>query len=160
MPMYDWNGTTSSELGKAYDWDGTTSHQLGKGYDYDGTTNHLIYSAQSDAYSITATGKYHATWAQSSTITNTEGYTKMVIENASVQKGNFGENKVELWCNGSVVLSASGDGWGKPDISGWAGKSFTISNNGTVFVKVWSWRDSNRDDYQDELIATVQFHFE
>lgn len=45
MPMYDWNGTTGSELGKVYDWDGTTSHQLGKGYDYDGTTNNLIYTA-------------------------------------------------------------------------------------------------------------------
>ena len=46
MTMYDWDGTTTRELGKVYDWDGTTSHQLGKGYDWDGTTNNLIYSAE------------------------------------------------------------------------------------------------------------------
>ena len=50
MPMYDWNGTTATELGKAYDWDGTATHQLGKGYDWDGTTNSLIYSAEEVFY--------------------------------------------------------------------------------------------------------------
>ena len=43
--IYDYDGMTTREIGKAYDWDGTTSHQLGKGYDWDGTTSHLIYSA-------------------------------------------------------------------------------------------------------------------
>lgn len=63
MPMYDWDGTTGSELGKAYDWDGTASHQLGKGYDWDGTTNHLIYTAEdiilnNNDYATGITGGY------------------------------------------------------------------------------------------------------
>lgn len=46
MPMFDWNGTTGTELGKAYDYDGTTSHQLDKGYDWDGTSSHLLFSSE------------------------------------------------------------------------------------------------------------------
>lgn len=64
MPMYDWNGTTATELGKAYDWDGTTTHQLGKGYDWNGTTNSLIYTAEVILSStLTSTGNNStSTW--------------------------------------------------------------------------------------------------
>ena len=46
MPIYDYDGTTSYELGKMYDYDGTTNHQIGKVYDNNGTTDRLIYSAE------------------------------------------------------------------------------------------------------------------
>lgn len=46
MPIYDYNGTTSYEIGKAYDNDGTTTHQIGKVYDNDGTASRIIYSAE------------------------------------------------------------------------------------------------------------------
>lgn len=67
--MYDWDGTTSHQLGRAYDWDGTTSHQHSKGYDWDGTTSHLIYTSDFVVYnwgvldsSVTLSGGHQA-WA-------------------------------------------------------------------------------------------------
>lgn len=45
MPIYDSNGTTSTQIGKVYDSNGTTSTQIGKVYDNNGTTNSLIYEA-------------------------------------------------------------------------------------------------------------------
>lgn len=46
MPIYDWNGSASTEIGKVYDWDGSASHQIGAVYDFDGTANFLIYTAE------------------------------------------------------------------------------------------------------------------
>lgn len=43
MAIYDWNGTTTHEIGKLYDNDGTTNYQIGKVYDNNGTTDSLIY---------------------------------------------------------------------------------------------------------------------
>jgi len=47
MPIQDWDGSASHEIGKVYDYDGTTIHPIGKVHDYDGTTSSLIYSAES-----------------------------------------------------------------------------------------------------------------
>lgn len=51
MPIRDWNGTTSTEIGTLYDNNGTTSAQIGNVYNHDGTANHLIYSAEQVVYS-------------------------------------------------------------------------------------------------------------
>lgn len=44
MPIYDYDGAASREIGKMYDYDGATNHEIGKAYDWDGTTNREIYS--------------------------------------------------------------------------------------------------------------------
>ncbi len=46
MPIYDFNGTTSVDLGKLYDSDGTADRQIGAAYDNDGVTASLIYKAE------------------------------------------------------------------------------------------------------------------
>lgn len=46
MPIYDYNGTSNTEIGKLYDYNGTSNTQIGKVYDYNGTSNSLIYSAE------------------------------------------------------------------------------------------------------------------
>lgn len=80
MAMYDWDGTTTYQLGKAYDWDGTASHQLGKGYDCDGTTNHLIYSAEETIFPPRTT-----TWIRSGVSTDS----------------NANDERIYTYCNGS-----------------------------------------------------------
>ena len=46
MPIYDYDGTTTYEIGKVHDYDGTTTHQIGMVHDYDGTVAKLIYTAE------------------------------------------------------------------------------------------------------------------
>lgn len=45
MPIYDNNGTTSTEIGKIYDNNNATSTQIGEVYDNNNTTSTLIYTA-------------------------------------------------------------------------------------------------------------------
>lgn len=159
--IYDFNGTTNNIIGTVYDTNGGTNYaQIGTIYDYNGSNYALLYAANSNTYTITASATQDRVWAKSSEITNSGGYTKMVIESASSEKGNYGENIVELYCNGSKVLSVTGWSWYDPNISSWAGKSFTISNNGKVYVRTYTDRDENRDDGQDPFNATIKFHFE
>ena len=63
MAIYDYDGTSTHEIGKIYDYDGTTTYQIGKVYDYDGTSTHLIYSAEeiilnNNDYATAITGGY------------------------------------------------------------------------------------------------------
>lgn len=50
MPIYDYDGTTTYQIGKLYDNDGSTNYQIGKVYDNDGTTNSLIYTAETSIF--------------------------------------------------------------------------------------------------------------
>ena len=107
MPMYDWNGTASSELGKVYDWDGTTSYQLGKGYDWDGTANNLIYSAE-EQHSLSVSvqqGANSKNWNEA-TFVVPSGFTK--IKDITVNNGtSYGttETVFRLFRNNSVVTT-------------------------------------------------------
>lgn len=162
MPIYDHNGTASHQISKIYDNDGTTSHRTGKIYDSDGTAGHLIYRAQSDTCTVTVTSTHNDKTVTSNIITNTENYEKMVIESVSASGGNFGNNWAKLYCNGACVLNTGDKGSGSEyvaAVNGWGG-SFNISQSGTVYIQVYSYRDSNRDDAQDAITATVKFHFE
>ena len=162
MPIQDWNGTTASEIKTLQDWDGTTAHKIGEVDDWDGTAAHLIYQAQSDSYTVTATSSQNSKTVASATVTNTENYEKMVIESVSASGGNFGNNWAKLYCNGVCVLDTGGKGSGSEyvaAVNGWGG-SFNISQSGTVYIQVYSYRDENRDDAQDAITATVKFHFE
>lgn len=70
MPIYDYDGTTSTQIGKVYDYNGTTSTQIGKVYDYDGTTSTLIYSAEekksATAKAVTGWDNSYGSWAYAS----------------------------------------------------------------------------------------------
>ena len=162
MAIKDYDGTASHEIGKLIDFDLTAIHQTGKVCDYDGTAYHLIYQAQSDSYTVTATSSQNSETVSSATVTNTENYEKMVIESVSASGGNFGNNWAKLYCNGVCVLDTGGKGSGSEyvaAVNGWGG-SFNISQSGTVYIQVYSYRDENRDDAQDAITATVKFHFE
>ena len=45
MPVYDYNGTTNSEIKKIYDNNGTTSYEIGKAYDNNGTTSSEVFAS-------------------------------------------------------------------------------------------------------------------
>lgn len=71
MPIYDWNGSASTEIGKIYDWNLSANTQIGKVYDWNGTTCSLIYiddlviasgSTFSIGYSLT---KQNGSWLSS-----------------------------------------------------------------------------------------------
>lgn len=162
MPIYDNNGTTNYEIGKLYDNNGTTNYQIGKVYDNDGTASHLIYQAQSDTYTITATTQRDGVAVKSNIITNTGNYEKMVIESVSASGGNYGQNTARLYCNGVNVLY-SGNKYDPSSyvnaVHSWSG-TFAIAQGGSVYVEVWTDKDENRDDYDDPTSATVKFHFE
>lgn len=162
MPIYDYDGTAQHPIAKVYDYDGTAQHQTGKVYDYGAGALYLIYRAQSDSYTVTATSSQNSKTVASNIITNTENYEKMVIESVSASGGNFGNNWAKLYCNGVCVLDTGGKGSGgeyETAANAWSG-TFDISQNGTVYIEVYSYRDENRDDAQDAITATVKFHFE
>lgn len=46
MPIYDNNGTVTTQISKLYDNNGSVTAQIGKVYDNNGTTNSLIYTAE------------------------------------------------------------------------------------------------------------------
>lgn len=50
MPIYDFNGTTSQEIGKIYDFNGTANSQIGKVYDNNGSASSLVYSGETVLY--------------------------------------------------------------------------------------------------------------
>lgn len=143
----------SNQIGKLY----KGNNQIGKVYK--GST--LIYQAQSDTLTVTASAPTDNGVARSNVITNTDGYTKMVIESASASGGNFGENWAKLYVNGACVKAISkGDpGSYQTAVKEWSG-SFNISQNGTVYVEVQTTVNVNIDDFGDGLSATVKFHFE
>lgn len=138
MAMYDWNGTTASELGKVYDWDGTTSHQLGKGYDWDGTTNHLIYNAEEEIFN--------------NGLKN--GYTGKLIFNTT-NKGAVSGNSITLtpsaW--GSVAGDTIAIFTPAIDLSKYKSVTITLTNNsgnydGQTNIQVYAY-----DTYTDDVWA-------
>ena len=58
MPIYDYNGSVDTEIGKIYDYNGSVNTQIGYVYDYNGTANSLIYTASK----IISTGGSWNTW--------------------------------------------------------------------------------------------------
>ena len=90
----------SNQIGKLY----KGNNQIGKVYK--GST--LIYQAQSDTLTVTATAPTDNGVARSNVITNTDGYTKMVIESVSSYGGNYGNNWAKLYVNGTCVKETGG----------------------------------------------------
>lgn len=133
------------------------NNQIGKVY----KGNTLIYQAQSDTYTITASSSIDGATVASSKITNTDNYEKMVIESVICSGGNFGQNRARLYCNGSCVLDTGivDVGVFHTVVNSWGG-TFMVAPNGQVYVDVYTNRDENRDDFQDAISVTVNFHFE
>ena len=46
MPIYDFTGSASVEIGKIYDYNGSVNSEIGKVYDYNGSVNSLIFSGE------------------------------------------------------------------------------------------------------------------
>ena len=62
MPIFDFDGTTFRENGKAYDFDGVTYRQHGKAYDNDGVTNRLLYQNEFVVFSNSGNYDYTGGW--------------------------------------------------------------------------------------------------
>ena len=163
MSLFRNNGTNDIEIKTLYRNNGTNDVQTGKIYRNNGTTDVLIYSARSDTYTITATAtQTNGTLAMSETIVNTEGYTKMVIDEVTGSGGNYGNNGAMLYCNGVKILSTGhlpNSSEYKNAVKAWTG-AFDISRGGNVYVETYTIRDENRDDGEDPISITVTFHFE
>ena len=147
-----------------YNYNGTNSKQIAKGYNYNGTNSKLIYNAQSDTYTLTATTTpdYYGTNGKSETITNTEGYEKLVIESVVVSGGNYGVNRAQIAVNGAVWLTTGNTT--TPDAYRTKAQSLsgerTVERNATVYVEVHAEVDWNIDDAGDPVTFTLKFHFE
>lgn len=143
-----------NQIGKLYKGD----VQIGKVYK--GGT--LIYQTQSDTLTVTATHQYAGQVATSNKITNTDGYSKMVIESVSASGGNYGENWAKLYVNGTCVKDTGFKGTGGDlvtAVQSWKG-SFNISKNGQVYVQAYTKENPDIDDFGGGISVTVKFHFE
>ena len=60
MPIYDNNGSASTQIGKLYDYNGSANTQIGKVYDNNGSASSLIYT--SDIVFIGANSSYTSGW--------------------------------------------------------------------------------------------------
>lgn len=162
MPKRYAYNTSATQVKKRYAMIGSTATQVKKRYAMIGSTATLVYQAQSDTLTVTATAPTDNGVARSNIITNTENYTKMVIESVSAYGGNYGNNWAKLYVNGTCVKN-TGD-QGNPSsyqsaVKSWSG-SFDISQNGTVYVEVRTDVNTAIDDFGDAISATVKFHFE
>lgn len=46
MPIYDFTGSASVEIGKIYDYNGSVNSEIGKVYDFNGSVNSLLFSSE------------------------------------------------------------------------------------------------------------------
>lgn len=74
MPIYDFDGSTSREIGKLYDWNGSTNSQIKEVYDFDGTTSRLIYKDAPD---------YLFNWGDNAEITGGWSVKKWVLSGSA-----------------------------------------------------------------------------
>lgn len=98
MPIYDHNGSATTEIGKLYDNNGSANTQIGKVYDNNGSANSLIYSAEEI---LIGSG------AQSNVISNS-GNWRMIgagykpsysVSPSMIQfSGGGGQRNTELYC--------------------------------------------------------------
>ena len=162
MPKRYAYNTSATQVKKRYAMIGSTATQVKKRYAMIGSTATLVYQAQSDQKTITVTAKDYRE-VTSSSVTNSENYTKMVIDSATVSGGNYGTNWARLYCNGSKVLDTGTQGTPAAiatKIQSWAGQSFNISQGGTVYIYMKTDINVNIDSYLDAMTITLKFHFE
>lgn len=62
MPIYDNDGTASTQIGKVYDNDGTASYQIGKIWDNDGTASTLVYTAEQMVLNGSTAADFTGVW--------------------------------------------------------------------------------------------------
>ena len=86
MPIYDFDGSTSREIGKLYDNNGTTSSQIKEVYDNDGTTSRLVYKDAPD---------YLFNWGDNAEITGGWSVKKWVLSGSA--NGIIGADYLDLY---------------------------------------------------------------
>ena len=86
MPIYDFDGSTSREIGKLYDWNGSTNSQIKEVYDFDGTTSRLIYKDAPD---------YLFNWGDNAEITGGWSVKKWVLSGSA--NGIIGADYLDLY---------------------------------------------------------------
>mgnify|MGYP004603076307 FL=1 len=107
MAIFDYDGTSTHEIGKIYEQDqsATITYQIGKMYDYDGTSTHLIYSAVPDyLYNAGDTcSDYTGGWAK------TTGGT--ILMHVSGSWDTYWRNKEDVVFNSAnIACTTSGSG--------------------------------------------------
>ena len=142
MPIYDYNGTSNTEIGKLYDYNGSSNTQIGKVYDYNGTSSTLIYSAEetstlSGAWSDVS-AEYTMKWK---TISVGSGWTSATIDTSSAS-GNgilfcgIGTSASITSNEAAAYNGVTGYVWGKKWVNGTqtGDSTSTVSlNSGTTY---------------------------
>ena len=118
MPIYDYDGTTKTEIGTIYDNDGTVKTQIGYVYDYDGTTKSLIFGgnplsgvAVGSIVYLTEGGAYKPFYvAQHGYPTSGNGRTLLLRQNVykvdswdSQDHNTYATTDGDAWLNGTYL---------------------------------------------------------
>ena len=88
MPIYDFDGSTSREIGKLYDNNGTTSSQIKEVYDNDGPASRLVYKDAPD---------YLFNWGDNREITGGWSTKKYVLSGNSGTNTMVGADFLDPW---------------------------------------------------------------
>ena len=87
MPIFDHNGTASTQIGKVFDNNGTASTQIGKVFDNNRTTNTLIYSSDMTLFDAGKTVEYTGGW--NTTISSGASFNFIVGKKLQIQQINY-----------------------------------------------------------------------
>lgn len=98
MPIYDFDGSTSREIGKLYDNNGTTSSQIKEVYDNDGTASRLVYKDAPD---------YLFNWGDNREITGGWSTKKYVLSGNSGTNTMVGADFLDPWLGSTGTSSLS-----------------------------------------------------
>lgn len=87
MPIFDHNGTASTQIGKVFDNNGTASTQIGKVFDNNGTANTLIYSSDMTLFDAGKTVEYTGGW--NTAISSGASFNFIVGKKLQIQQINY-----------------------------------------------------------------------
>lgn len=110
MPIYDYNGSTSTEIGRVYDYNGSTSTEMSKVYDYNGSTSSEVFSAEANLFPGTDT--YAGGWSVSRSGDN----------GTYVDSTTISARATTTYTNGKVYSTS------KIDLTNFASLVFTVTN--------------------------------
>lgn len=151
MPIYDWNGSTNTQIGKVYDFNGSVNTQIGRVYDHNGSVNTLIYTADTEipmssfsthpsaarAAVITASSVYvYANISATNSVAyvnlNRESNTKLTVTGYTTGLSGNGEFYIAIrdsrWpFTGTTYAQATGNA------------TFNISSYSSFYLVVWAW---------------------
>ena len=158
MPVYDYNGTTNSEIKKIFDNNGTTSSEIRKAYDNNGTTSSEIFTgAETFTVAGVKTQVYRTTGLQGSSTINTasftlDGHSTISFQLSARLSGAYrndylpGHTVVALLYKSDgtemtrTTLEGFGDGWPGNPLSGTTAVSWNVTNyTGTYYIQIYTY---------------------